>query len=375
MISKMTNVFPPKIESLIGPLLGCLLPATVSSQPPEALLPLLSPTRRQRIQYLSDDQDKSWLLHLLRQPASAAQETNLLNVVNSKRDLLEPHPVSGEVEVDWDNIDVRYKRIDVETLHAQVLLTDYDLIVWLLWCGNNQSSGTRWTISDVSVPDSASLWGYPTIDASEENYNTLSLTIGANDDKDDDDDNDDYWNQYDNVSGQPTPAPVGNVSSSVSLSNGSVDEDEFYAQYGTVQPAMDNHDPDEQLQQGAVQSSLGGDEFTHRLQQQLSRDLATDTAAVSRPDSVPQDDHIGIVHPRPSSSSSSHSSRTVERLERQAEAVAGRESAEIGIKQHISSSFKSLYRLAKSTGIDREEFERLIRTELDVLPLLDTEEI
>jgi uncharacterized protein (UPF0335 family) len=61
----------------------------------------------------------------------------------------------------------------------------------------------------------------------------------------------------------------------------------------------------------------------------------------------------------------------VERLERKAESYS---QAEVAIKQHISTDIKSLFRLAKASGIDREEFERIIRRELDVLPLLEQEE-
>jgi hypothetical protein len=75
-----------------------------------------------------------------------------------------------------------------------------------------------------------------------------------------------------------------------------------------------------------------------------------------------------LNHPRPSSSASENS---VQRLERKAENYS---QAEIAIKQHISTDIKSLFRLAKASGIDRQEFERIVRRELDVLPLLEQEE-
>ena len=44
--------------------------------------------------------------------------------------------------------------------------------------------------------------------------------------------------------------------------------------------------------------------------------------------------------------------------------------AEIAIRQHISTSMKSLFRLARGSGIERDEFESLIQTELDTLGML-----
>jgi hypothetical protein len=48
--------------------------------------------------------------------------------------------------------------------------------------------------------------------------------------------------------------------------------------------------------------------------------------------------------------------------------------AQRGIKMHISTDIKSLFRLAKSSGMDRAEFEEIIRRELDVLSLLEQDE-
>ena len=48
--------------------------------------------------------------------------------------------------------------------------------------------------------------------------------------------------------------------------------------------------------------------------------------------------------------------------------------AQMGIKQHISTDIKSLYRLAKSVGMDRDEFERVVKRELEVLSFMDMEE-
>lgn len=136
---------------------------------------------------------------------------------------------------------------------------------------------------------------------------------------------------------------------------------------------MDNHDPDEAQEHGAVETSLGRDDVTRELQSNLELhgtsnawaepSLPSHTNEASLPD--------GLVQPRPTSSAGSSGSDTVERLERKARIEASREQSEVGIKQHISTSVKSLYRLAKVAGIERSEFERLVRTELDVLGLMD----
>jgi len=47
--------------------------------------------------------------------------------------------------------------------------------------------------------------------------------------------------------------------------------------------------------------------------------------------------------------------------------------AQTAIKAHISTDIKSLFRLARKTGIEREDFERIVRTELEFLGMLEQE--
>jgi hypothetical protein len=82
----------------------------------------------------------------------------------------------------------------------------------------------------------------------------------------------------------------------------------------------------------------------------------------------------GLAQPRPVSSTGSSGSDTVDKLERRAAARESREHSEVGVKQHIGTSVKSLYRLARVAGIDREEFERVVRMELECLSLMDEDE-
>ncbi|CRK18343.1 hypothetical protein BN1723_002482 [Verticillium longisporum] len=49
------------------------------------------------------------------------------------------------------------------------------------------------------------------------------------------------------------------------------------------------------------------------------------------------------------------------------EEMAGRQEASgFAIKQHVSKSIRSLWQLSQASGIDREDFERLVQNELDL---------
>lgn len=47
---------------------------------------------------------------------------------------------------------------------------------------------------------------------------------------------------------------------------------------------------------------------------------------------------------------------------------------ENAVKQHISTEIKSLWRLASSAGLDREEFERVIALEVQCIGMMDRDE-
>jgi hypothetical protein len=314
----------------------------------------------------------------------------------ARNERLEPHPVSGEVEVDWESeMFVRYKRVDEETLQALISLADLGLSVGLVWCTDDEiGGGDGWRIGEVSVLDSSeSSWGAQSISAAEDAFETATSYISTENLEDatkgdvlltpgeDGEDDDDYWAQYDKTPSANTPAlkedsaRLAPMTSTVPTS----DEDSYYARYGSVQPAMDNHDPDEAKQNGEVESSLGKDEIARKLRSNLSPGHGSELSEMSTVSSEPSPyadgangEIDGVVQPRPSSSSSGGSHATVERLEREA---AVREQSEIGIKQHIGTSIKSLWRLAKVSGIERVEFERLVRTELDCLSMMDEDDM
>ncbi|RDL38348.1 Uncharacterized protein BP5553_02688 [Venustampulla echinocandica] len=379
------TIHPPAARELLAPLLGSLPAAAIASEPPNALLPLLSPILRQRVQLLSASSNEPWLSLLCYDQS----KTSKLEVA-VKNEALEPHPVSGEVEVDWDyDVDIRYRRVDQETLQALVSLRELGFNVKLVWCvGDEVGGGAGWRIGEVGVPDGTEgPWGEKNIadaeDASKtraaETHHVTNGNSGLAAQEDDNDD--DYWAQYDNT---PSRTPAQNSPAPPTLANGSraqPDEDAYYAQYAEVQPAMDNHDPDEARQNGNIESSLGRDEITAELQQNLSSppDVTPGALAWSPSDereTTPYTNGISetLLHPRPASSTGSSGSDTVAKLEKRAAANALRDQNEHGIKQHISTSMKSLYRLARVSGIDRAEFERLVTTELDCLSLMDEDD-
>ncbi|KAE9373341.1 hypothetical protein N431DRAFT_438638 [Stipitochalara longipes BDJ] len=407
-------ILPPRAEELLSPLLASLPAASISPQPPTALLPLLSPILRQRVQLLSStstSSDEPWLPLLC---YDSSQSSKLQSLVRNER--FEPHPVSGEVEIDWESeLSTSYKRIDTETLQSLITLHDLQLCVKLIWCTNDElGGGDGWRIGEVSVSSlSDDEWGFKSIGQAEDafhnqpsTYNNLSSynrTNGTNSlltpEAEEEDDDDDYWAQYDNTPAR-TPAPKQSPAppplSAVQRAQVSVeDEERYYAQYASVQPAMDNHDPDEAQQNGEVETSLGRDEITQELQRSQrefshptidqEHELHSSSAAWSddpagelytngHMDGVDIDHMEGLAHPRPGSSTGSSGSDTVEKLERRAAARESREQSEVGIKQHIGTSIKSLYRLAKVAGIDRAEFERIVRTEMECLALMDEDE-
>lgn len=411
---------PPSPRLLLPPLLASLPAAAVSSQPPIALLPILSPILRQRVQLLSAATTEPWLPLLCYDPDRASV---LSQIVRS--DNFEPHPVSGEIEVDWGSeVETRYRRVDEETLEAYISLREFGLSVRLLWCvGDQDGGGDGWRIGEVS-----SLNSPPTSDIAQKGWDSIVEAedryeeAATNDSRprdfgrlksshdtngntqptvvaEEEDDDDAYWAQYDNtpartpaVKRSPAPESMRNSSTSRTLSS----EDAYYAQYASVQPAMDNHDPEEASQNGPTESTLNRSTLTHEPhdsplphthlneEPELSSsshiwasDLLTPpsenlvyTDVETEPGfhSVERDSDIEVLQPRPTSSNSSSSSRIVEKLENTA-TVLGH--SEIGVKQHISTSVKSLFRLARAAGMERGEFERLVRTELDVLGLME----
>ncbi|KAJ5747258.1 uncharacterized protein N7511_008954 [Penicillium nucicola] len=365
-------ITPPETRSLLPPLLACLPLAFVSPRAPPALLPLLSPVLRQRVNVLSSlstSSTDSWLQLLCWDVGKAERLRMIIDGAT-----FEPHPVSGEIELP-DELPVTYKRIDYETLQAQVSLPEYSITVFYLWCPTDEEGGgPGWRVAEL-LPQEGPADKEDTWASSIGEADSLTQTNGVNGatgqenlkdngHQEEEDDDDDYWAQYDATPGSKTPAPAAGSSS---LGPSGLSEQTYFSQYGDVQPALDSHDPtEEQTEVGP--SSLNGDMLASLLRRQVdgpddsnaprtngyvAADIPTDQAAQA------------LNHPRPSSISSGSS---VARLEQEAE---NRSTCEVGVKQHIGTSIKSLFRLAKATGMPRAEFQALVSTELELLNVSD----
>lgn len=370
---------PPDPRTLLPPLLACLPAAFVSTRPPPALLPLLSPILRQRVQILSSvatSPSDSWVRLLCWGDEKADRVQSLLDGAD-----FEPHAASGEIEVPSD-LPVTYKRLDEETLHSKIALPQYNLSVLYLWCPKDQQGGgPGWRIAELlpreGPADDDDTWSTSIGEANERAKERLIEEALRDAERQegraraaqdanlngDDDDEDAYWAQYDNTPGRTpsikTPAPR------TLASVPAVSEDSYFARYADVQPAMDHDDPSADPAEVGV-SSLNGNFFANLLQQHARSREAKENG---QPAGQAPHDAVATMlsHPRPASTSSS-ASDAVARLEQEAESQSA---SEMAVKQHIGSSIKSLFRLARSTGMSREEFQSLVRTELELLNLAD----
>ncbi|KAK2592855.1 hypothetical protein QQS21_009458 [Conoideocrella luteorostrata] len=378
-------ISPPDQAGLLAPILPALPAAAASTQPAIQVLPLLSPILRQRVQLLSTSSTEPWLRLLCYDTCKAAKLADI-----ARGPTLEPHPVSGEVEVDWGyDAETRYRRLDQETLQALVALPELGLAFQLVYCVNDkEGGGDGWRIGEVTVAEKPSPFshfgGASTITEAERQYtdvegskdslkgNTPKATTTSSSQEEENDEDDDYWARYDATPARtpaqnrsPAPAP-GNASVPNSQPSGTFRstsaEEEYFAQYDHVQPAMDNHDPDEEAQAADIMPPLGyGQTASAPHIKEHANEVGAIRAGVSNAE-------IALQHPRPDSSASSNGSNAVAKLE---ESAGKQEQNEFGVKQHVSRSIRSLYMLSKASGIDRDEFDRLVKTELDLLGMMD----
>ncbi|KAL9623169.1 MAG: hypothetical protein Q9160_002484 [Pyrenula sp. 1 TL-2023] len=360
----MAQIIPPvDPHSLIPQLLACLPTAFVSPRPPPALVSLLSPILQQRLQLLSSDYtstpDDTWLKLLCWDSDKALQ---LQEIVESTT--FEPHPVSGELEI-GDLGSIRFKRYDSETLRCQIPLPEWNLTVISIWCSAEAGRG-EWKVAELEPYDPSlekdSSWHSSVTEAANSVTSNGGLHLSSSNgmrasaDTSAGEDDSDYWAQYDRTPGR-TPAKTSPAPGISNYAQGPSEQD-YYARYGDVQPAMDADDPSEQADED---STLNGNTLagiTTRYQNYQNNDFSRVLAR----DAEPQ-----LQNPQPSPPPS-QGSDTVAKLEETAESHSF---SEIGIRQHISTSVKSMYRLARSCGIERDEFQRMINRELDVLALME----
>jgi hypothetical protein len=334
------SVAPPIADNLLPPLLTQLLTASPLPQPPQSLLPLLAPILRNRLQLLAAT-GEPWipLLTWNRKNGSAlAAHIATLDAT--------PHPSSGELEV--GEVVLRgIQRLDEETLKASAELAEWGLVVVWVWCTNDpQGEDDGWRVLDVhtasSADDDHSKWHSSVSEAeaafaSSRSSGGRTLAPAATPVTQDNDDDDDYWNMYDRSSAAtPAAREIANPPS----------EDEYFSQYAEVEPALD-YSP------------------THRQDPGVSYSPDTHTT-VSTPPTTTSSSHPHHA-PRPDSNPLSLY-KVAERLE---ESANHQVQVEVAVKQHISTSVKSMYRLAKAAGIGREEFEELMHTEISLLSMMD----
>lgn len=323
----------------------------------------------------------SWLPLLCWKSESAQKLVNLV----TESSAFELHPVSGEI--DFGDVEkVKYRRLDEESLQAKIVIPDMGLIVIYLWCeGDQEGGGSGWRASEIrpledNTESDSNDWASTITQANEkhqeeamdsalrhgeENSIAQVTTNGDSAIEANDNDDDDYWAQYDNTPARTPAIKSPDPASMSSRHTRTTSDAEYYAQYAQVQPEMDNDDPSES-RDGIGESSLNGNVMASSIHQAPKNDrfLAQDDSSLP---SGPGSEHAGLEMSHPTASSPRTRSTTISRLEESAESQSV---AEVAIRQHISTSMKSLFRLSRSSGIERSDFERMVRTELETLSMI-----
>ncbi|KAJ4163845.1 hypothetical protein LMH87_005549 [Akanthomyces muscarius] len=409
MTAATQAITPPDLSTLLTPILPALPPAAASSDPAPGILPFLAPILRQRVQILSSASSEPWLRLLC---YDAAKAPRLAEVVAASSGAFEPHPVSGEVEVDWaHDAETRFRRVDRETLQCLVALVETGLAFRLVHCTDDpDGAADGWRIGEVTVADKPEPFAHfgggsaASVADAERLFQettagsktgsataTKSLTPAPPADEDDEDD-DGYWDRYDATPARTpannrSPAPPTATNGGTGLHYGQTaannDEDDYYAQYDDVQPAMDGHDPDEEAHAAQLDPPASGlsplaEQLRRESWEAVSKQQPAASSGGARDRSTSSAERILLQHPRPASSAaaSSNGSDTVARLEAAAAAAGGggggmQEQSEFGVRQHVSRSIRSLFQLSRSMGMGRDEFEQMVKTELDVLGMME----
>lgn len=334
----------------------------------------------------------SWL-GLLSWESSEAER--LVNIV--KGNPFELHPVSGEFDF-GDVQKLLYRRLDEETLLARVAIPDLGLMIVYLWCeGGHEGIGTDWRVSELkpiesfsectsngwspSIPEAEAKWREKVVINGQSEVSSIptiqepqSTETGAIED-----DEDAYWARYDfTPKRSPGPKPSGinqtapaNLTTDSSRAGLTTSDDEHYARYEKVQPEMENDDPS-QDRKVLGESSLNGNALVPSIDQippspPYGNLRLSFRHTMSGSDSKPED---SMINHSPASSTS-RASPTVARLEESAETISH---GEMAIRQHVSTTIKSMFRLSRAVGMDRLEFDELVRTELDTLGLLEEDD-
>ncbi|KAI9888394.1 MAG: hypothetical protein M1814_000510 [Vezdaea aestivalis] len=375
----MSESAPVALDNGILPqLLACLPAGSASTRPPLALLPLLSPILRQRIQLLAAGTSDSWLTFLCRNKEAGPQ---LVNLVESHASAFEPHPVSGEIEVENAG-EPKYARLDAETLRAKVALDELEIEILFVWCSDDTQGlgGTGgWRVSEVlpreSTESNKGEWKATIIDA-EEKFRSLQFRGNAGSSNrlealqrqesstgttGSDNDDDDYWQRYDATPSR-TPGPMASADLNTETPSSSIqmpsndNDDAYFNQYASIQPEMDGDDPSAGLSEKQG-STLQGDNL---LKSDIKHAPFSPEAYRQPSDSLDRS-RLGFESP----------SEPVANLERVAENDSR---TEMSIKTHVSSTIKSLWRLSRTVGISRGDFSEMVLQELKLLEMYQEDE-
>lgn len=350
---------------------------------------------------------ESWLPLLQWDPQRAAKLPDIVERIQP-----EPHPVSGELELD-EVRPAKYRRLDEETLQSRLEVVQYEILPIYVWCENDEhgQTGPGWKLAELrSLEDTedGTVW-FASIseanDAAEEAANTHSIAVPQSNGNgngnshapiptsaEEEEDDGSYWAAYDTQPSEtpakgPSPAPPrAQQPQAQTTRERSQSELDYFDSYANVQPAMDGHDPDEEYPE-LSETSLRGN--TLNVERQPPPRIQTISVPQQRslyPADKPHDSALqsatalsqpeDISMPRAISPTTSHSS--VEKLEEAAAALnsSSRDSerARLAIQHHISTDIKSLFRLARSAGMERKEFSEFVERELSVLAMLEADD-
>lgn len=368
----------PDPHILLPPFLACLSAADVSPQPSPVLFQLLSGILRQRVRVLYDGSSPgaSWVPLLCWRQDTAEAVSNLLRGHKFDR-----HPVSGEVEFPAPP-PACFRRRDEETLEASIVLEDLGLQVIYLWCveGHSVVEG-EWRVAELGIFDrdaEARHGWHSTMAAADEAFSSGRQNAPRDEHSDaEDEDEDAYWSRYESTPGRtstqnrsPAPPTWGPNASRRALTS----EEEYYARYGDVRPAMDKDGSSEdhtrtrmpQLHEKPAGEDLGGGQYASRPGQEQPGIVGGKN-----------DQHEAVMEgvlgslrggrqldqPRPTSSSST-SAPVISKLE---DGAASLSTSALAVKRHIVDTLRGLGQLASNVGIGMDEFDRVVRTELNLL--------
>ncbi|KAK6337985.1 hypothetical protein TWF696_001457 [Orbilia brochopaga] len=403
------SIPPPSLADLLPAFLAHIPASFASPHPPPSLPPHLTPLTRSRLTHLSfnlptSSSDSSWLSLLTWSSDPSDGQALHDHLVAQDYYFLHQAPSPGTFQCKG------FRRLDAETLQALVSIPEIELLVVYQFTENdvpaNGASGTEnsWKVHDVRLSDDedallrAGSW-HDSTDAAEESFRsrnytyptrpTVSTAVATNyqDVAADDDDDDDYWGRYDDEDTESTAgdheqhaATASQQQSPVQLAasllarrvldpqpdDTAADEDAYFAQYADVQPVLDNNTSTTTTTAKPKPANINTDNRRDSLS-------TTHTAATDReePTSTSLSTPLtAFTHPSTHISPLQQQSKAadVAALERAAEVHT---QAEVAIRQHVSTSIKSLYRLWKAGGLDADEFARVVERDVEVLRLVE----